>query len=136
MRVFPRFRSHHVALNSDWFIALFTFAMIGQKIYRVKVMYTAEILYVANSAYKHLDRHMFSRAFDCMMFTALFTVAMIGQNSWHVEIPRLVWQVSFVFVPQLLLMHSPLYYPAGPARSVLVAGLELFFLESGVSSST
>lgn len=67
MRVFPRFRSYHVALNSDWFIALFTFAMIGQKIYRVKVMYTAEILYVANSAYKHLDRHMFSRAFDCMM---------------------------------------------------------------------
>lgn len=64
---------------------------------------------------------------------------MIGQNSWHVEIPRLVWQVSFVFAPQLLLMHSPLYYPAGPARSVLVAvvaGLELFFLESGVSSST
>ena len=64
---------------------------------------------------------------------------MIGQNSWHVEIPRLVWQVSFVFVPQLLLMHLPLYYPAGPARSVLVAvvaGLELFFLESGVSSST
>ena len=64
---------------------------------------------------------------------------MIGQNSWHVEIPRLVWQVSFVFAPQLLLMHSPLYFPAGPARSVLVAvvaGLELLFLESDVSSST
>ena len=64
---------------------------------------------------------------------------MIGQNSWHVKIPQLVWQVSFAFAPQLLLMHSPLYYPAGLAWSVLVAvvaGLELFFLESGVSSST
>ena len=48
--VFPRFRLHQVALNSDWFIALFTVTMIGQKIYRVKVMYTAEILYVDNSA--------------------------------------------------------------------------------------
>ena len=47
---FPALSIAPCCLNSDWFIALFTFAMIGQKIYRVKVMYTAEILYVDNSA--------------------------------------------------------------------------------------
>ena len=47
--VFPRFRLHQVALNSDWFIALFTFAMIGLKINRMKMMNTAKILYVDNN---------------------------------------------------------------------------------------
>ena len=68
MHVFPRFRLHHVALNSDWFIALFTFAMIGRQINRIKMIYIAEILYDDdNNNAEHLHSRMFSRAFGCMM---------------------------------------------------------------------
>ena len=67
MHVFPRFRLHHVALNSDWFIALFAVAMIGRKINRMKMMYIAEMLYDDNNNNaQHMERRMFSRVFGCM----------------------------------------------------------------------